>query len=400
MVARDPQKEGRTTTPLELFFDLTFVIAYGVAAKELSHMISQAHVVAGVGVFVFATVALSWTWTQYTWFASAYDTDDWLFRGATLLQMVGMLVFALGLPEAFNSASDGGRLEIQVVTLGYVLIRLPMITQWLRAARHDHQHRPAYLRYVAMLLVAQAILVGIAFAHTTVAISLLLLIGPLLLEAVPPVWAEFASRHHSSIPWHPHHVADRYNLVVIIAMGETLFGTAATVGALVAPGEYGWTADAVALGLAGAALTFGMWWIYFIVPYGHVLESSRKVSFEYSMMHLPILPSLVAMGAGLYVAADRLNGKTSFGDFGTLGALAVPIGLFVLFMFVMYLVLHRRVDSFHLLLLGGTAGVIALSFLTLALGASLMAALVVISLAPWVIVVGYETLGHRITAEV
>src|SRR4051812_7866226 len=101
MRGRDPGEVHRAATPLELLFDLTFVIAFGVAANELAHLLAEGHVGAGLLGFSFATFAIAWAWGNFSWFASAYDTDDWIFRLATLVQMVGVLIFALGLPDMF-----------------------------------------------------------------------------------------------------------------------------------------------------------------------------------------------------------------------------------------------------------------------------------------------------------
>ena len=83
-------------TPLELFFDLTFVIAFGVAGSQFAHEIAEGHFGAGLLGFSFAMFAVIWAWINFTWFASAYDTDDWVFRVVTMVQMVGVLILALG----------------------------------------------------------------------------------------------------------------------------------------------------------------------------------------------------------------------------------------------------------------------------------------------------------------
>ncbi len=92
MVGRDPDERQRGATPLELLFDLTFVVAFGTAANELAHALAEDHVGAGIVAFCFATFAISWAWINFTWFASAYDTDDWIYHLTTMLQMVGVLV--------------------------------------------------------------------------------------------------------------------------------------------------------------------------------------------------------------------------------------------------------------------------------------------------------------------
>lgn len=63
-------------TPLELLFDLTFVVAFGIAASEFAHALAENHVGEGLAGFGFATFAICWVWINFTWFASAYDTDD------------------------------------------------------------------------------------------------------------------------------------------------------------------------------------------------------------------------------------------------------------------------------------------------------------------------------------
>ena len=89
----------RVATPLELLFDLTFVVGFGVAASEFAHTLSENHVGAGLLAFVFATFAVWWAWINFSWFASAYDTDDWVYRLTTMVQMVGVIILALGLPQ-------------------------------------------------------------------------------------------------------------------------------------------------------------------------------------------------------------------------------------------------------------------------------------------------------------
>ena len=104
MTGRDPHEQHRTATPLELLYDLTIVVAFGTAADELAHYIAEDHVWAGIAGFAFGSFAVSFAWLSYSWFASAYDTDDWVFRLATMVQMVGVIVLALGLPQMFASS--------------------------------------------------------------------------------------------------------------------------------------------------------------------------------------------------------------------------------------------------------------------------------------------------------
>jgi low temperature requirement protein LtrA len=102
MVGRDPDEAHRASTPLELLFDLTLVVAVARATSKLHHALAQGHAghaLAGYAVMFFD---LWWAWVNFTWFASAYDTDDVAYRLLTLLQMAGVLVYAAGIPAAFE----------------------------------------------------------------------------------------------------------------------------------------------------------------------------------------------------------------------------------------------------------------------------------------------------------
>ena len=99
MVARPTDEEHRSATVLELFFDLCFVVAVAQAAAGLHHALSARHVADGVVDYLLVFFAIWWAWMNFTWFASAYDTDDVAYRLTTLVQITGALVFAAGVPE-------------------------------------------------------------------------------------------------------------------------------------------------------------------------------------------------------------------------------------------------------------------------------------------------------------
>ncbi|HZB58785.1 MAG TPA: low temperature requirement protein A, partial [Actinomycetota bacterium] len=94
MVARTTDEGHRSATVLELFFDLCFVVAVAQAASALHHEVAEDHV--GDGLVGYATVffAIWWAWMNFTWFASAYDTDDVAYRLTTLVQIAGALILA------------------------------------------------------------------------------------------------------------------------------------------------------------------------------------------------------------------------------------------------------------------------------------------------------------------
>jgi len=225
MGGRDPHEPHRAATPLELLFDLTFVIAFGASANELAHALAEGHIATGVIGFAFATFAVSWAWINFAWFASAYDTDDWIFRLTTMVQMVGVLILALGLPALFESLQDGDHLDTRVMVIGYVVMRVAMVFQWLRASRQDPGRSHVCRTYVATIVVSQVLWVAWMLAELPIATTFAVAAVPVLIELSGPVIAE---RRGGGTPWHPHHIAERHGLVIIIALGEGLIGTMGT----------------------------------------------------------------------------------------------------------------------------------------------------------------------------
>jgi low temperature requirement protein LtrA len=391
---RDPSQRHRSATPLELLYDLTLVVSFGVAADELAHYVADDHVLAGVAGFVFASFAVSWAWVNYSSFASAYDTDDWVFRVATMVQMIGVIVVALGLPEMFASVDHGDTLDNGVMVAGYVLMRVALVFLWWQVARHDRERRAAARTYITTIGVAQAGWVALTIADLPVGTTFALVVPLFALELAGPVLAE----RKASTPWHPHHIAERYGLLVIITLGEVILGTVAALNALV-HGEAGWTADAVVLAVAGVGLTFGCWWMYFAVPWAEPLVRHRRRYFAFGYGHLAIFAPLAAMGAGLHVAAYDLEGVAKIGDTATVLSVVIPVAIFALVFYALYSALFRARDPFHLWLLAGTALLLVASVALAAAGVDVTVCLIVVALAPVVTVIGYETLGHRHIAD-
>src|SRR4051794_31325905 len=104
MTGRSGAEPHRAATPLELLFDLCFVVAVAQASGALRHALGEhrpGHAVLGYAAVFFA---IWWAWVNFTWFASAYDTDDVPYRLTTLVQIGGALILAAGVPRAFDHA--------------------------------------------------------------------------------------------------------------------------------------------------------------------------------------------------------------------------------------------------------------------------------------------------------
>lgn len=390
MTGRDPAQSHRASTPLELLFDLTFVVAFSQAGSQMAHLLAEGHVGAALAGFGFSTFAICWAWINYSWLASAYDNDDIFFRVATLVVMLGVLVTALGLPAVFHSIDEGHHLDNRVLVAGYVVMRLATLALWLRAAKHDPARRRVCLTYAVAIGVAQVgWLVGLVVDPPLSAMWLpyLLLVA---IELAGPVVAE---RRGGGTPWHAHHIAERYGLLVIITLGEVILGTITAISAVVE--EQGWSVEAVLVAFSGTALAFGLWWVYFMMPSGEVLARHRRRAFPWGYLHILIFGALAATGAGLHVAAYVIEHEAHVSPVFAVLSTALPVLVFTAGLFVVYSLLMARVDPFHALLFGGAIVALALAVVAVGAGASMGVALLVVAVAPLVVVVGYETVGHR-----
>ncbi|WP_426517195.1 low temperature requirement protein A [Diaminobutyricibacter sp. McL0618] len=390
MSGRDPAELHRASTPLELLFDLAFVVAFGQAADQLAHLLGEGHVAVGLGAFAFAMVAACWAWINFSWFASAYDTDDWFYRTTTMVQMIGVIVFALGIPAFFASVDGGHGVNNGVMVAGYVVMRVALVVQWCRVAVQDPVHRTAALTYAGFVSVAQVGWVLVAFADLPLGVVIIAAPVVFVIELAGPAVIE---TRLGGTPWHPHHIAERYGLLTIIALGEVLFGTVASVTALV--GEQGWSMEAVIVVVAGIGLVFGLWWTYFILPAGPILSRHRRRAVVWGYSHVFIYAAIAATGAGLHVSAFVIEGTTDIGTLGATLAVAIPVLVFSIALFLLYTYLVHQGDPFHVLLFAGTVLLLVAAVVVAAAGGSIGTCLILVTLSPAVVVVGFETVGHR-----
>ena len=389
MTGRDPHEAHRVATPLELLFDLTFVIAFSLAASQFAHAIADDHIKTALIGFGFSAFAICWAWINFSWFASAYDTDDWVFRVVTMVQMIGVVILAIGLPRLFASIERGDFLDNSVMVLGYVIMRVAMIFQWLRAAKQDPARRNACLTYVCSISIAQIGWVVLIFLDFSIGVTFIFTTLLTLVELAGPYLAE---KKDGGTPWHVHHIVERYSLFAIIALGEGVIGTVATLSAVIE--GTGWTVNAALVVIAGMGLTFGMWWVYYIMPSAEILHIQRRKSFVWGYGQMLVIAAIVATGAGLHVAAYYIEHNAKIGSLATLLSVAIPFSIYLGLIFALYAYLVGEFDRFHVWLLAGTAAVIAIAIAAAAMGVNMAVCLIILMLAPVVTIVGYELVGH------
>ena len=310
MSGRDPDEEHRAATPLELFFDLCFVVAVAQASVALHHAALD-----GALFFSMTFFAIWWAWMNFTWFASAYDTDDVLYRLLTFVQIAGVLVIASGVQRAFEE------LDYTAVTLGYVIMRMGLVAQWLRAAAEHPDRRRTALRFAIGVTLVQ---VGWVSRLLLPEAPGLAAFAPLVvLELLVPVWAESTGR---PTPYHHGHIAERYGLFTIIVLGECVL--AASMAVQEAATASGVSLPLITLAAGALVLVLAMWWAYF----KH--EGSDEVvgggqAFVWGYGHYFVFTAVAATGAGLHVAADMTHLPTRIGVVGASLAVAIPVVVYL-----------------------------------------------------------------------
>lgn len=315
MSGRDPRQSHRVASPLELFFDLVFVVAVSQASQSLHHGIAEGHAAETTLSYAMVFFAIWWAWMNFTWFASAFDTDDWLYRVTTIAQMAGVLVLAAGVHDAM---AEG---DWATVTWGYVIMRLALVTQWLRLALCDPENRSIALRYAAGIAIVQVLW-----------LARLPLDGPaqfwtfwvmVALELLVPVWAERKRR----TPWHPHHIAERFSLFTLILLGESLLASANSI--IGARNGEARVDGLIGLAVAGIVTAAALWWVYFSRAQGERLtRNSRGFAFGYA--HYLIFAAIGAVSAGIEVELDLLTGEAEHLTVATASlAFTIPVAVYM-----------------------------------------------------------------------
>jgi low temperature requirement protein LtrA len=331
LLARSTDEEHRVSTPLELFFDLCFVVAVAQASNSLHHALAEDDLHQVLVGYPIAFFAIWWAWMNFTWFSSAYDNDDVLYRSGVFVQIIGVLILAAGVPRAFSGAS------FAIVTLGYAVMRVGLVFLWLRAARDDVPRRQTDARYavgISACMVGWGLLLllpdGIHVAGIVVMV---------VAELLVPVWAE----QSTPTSWHPHHIAERFGLFTLIVLGESV--AAATIAIQSAADAGGAVGDLLDVAAGGVLIVFAMWWMYFAQPVGPLVERARgsfdqsswRQAFLWGYGHYVVFASAAAVGAGLAVAADQAIGHADLSARGATTCVAVPTALYLLSVWAIHL---------------------------------------------------------------
>jgi low temperature requirement protein LtrA len=277
-------REEETVTPLELFFDLVFVLAL----TQCTALMSADPTWSGIAKGMLVLGVLWWSWVGYAWLTSVVDPEEGAVRLVIFASMAGLLVAGLSVPHAFGDAA-------LIFAIAYGFVRAAHIALFLLASRDD----PLFRKSVVGLAISTAIGVGLLVAAS---LSDGLAQGGLWAAALALDMG--GPYFFGADGWKlaPHHFCERHGLIVIIALGESIVAVGVGAGEKVDLG----IAAAAAVGTAVAA---ALWWLYFDIV--AMVAERRLVSAEvgrvqnemardsYSYVHFPMVAGIVLVALGM-----------------------------------------------------------------------------------------------------
>ncbi len=314
---RNPDETHRAATPLELFYDLVFVIAIAQAALGLHHGIAENHVAEAVINYVVVFFAIWWAWMSFTWFASSYDNDDVPYRLGVFAQLTGAVLLAAGVGRVFEDR------DFTIVLIGYVIMRIAAVGQILRAAKHNQEERATEYKGALSLIVMQALWIALIVFMPKVWV----IPGAVVLGAMELITTALVNQSRQTRNWHREHISERYGLLTIIVLGETFLVAAIAVQYMFDQGVF--DASLLPLLIGGLLTVFAMWWLYFDEDASYLLDNA-KTAYMWGYGHYVIFAAAAAVGAGLAVALDVATHHAHVTATVGAMALAIPVAVYVL----------------------------------------------------------------------
>lgn len=295
---RDPHEEHRTSTWLELFFDLCFVVAVASLARGLhSDPTPQ-----GILSFLALFVPVWWAWMAFTWYAAAFDNDDVLYRVAMLAAMLCIVWLA----SSIEAVVVGGA-TISFV-LAYIGLKLLIVGLYIRSAR-DAQGIVHH--YCAVFATGNTLGAVLWLASVVVPEPVRYVVWALAIsiEMLTPILA-WNKLPDPNMTFHPEHIPERYGLFTLIVLGESVLAVAS--GAAGADR----TLAATLTGVFGFLAAACIWWLYFDYAASSAVTLGVRASFSWGYAHLVIYASIAAFGVGIQFAIEGAADGSHGGEFG------------------------------------------------------------------------------------
>ncbi len=310
MDGRQAEREQRVT-PLELLFDLVFVFALTQVTEFMSHDLTWP----GVGRGMLVLAALWWAWTGYAWLTNTLEPEEGRVRAGMFGAMAAMLVAALAVPGAFED-------DAVLFGVAYVIVRLLNLVLYAIAGKRDPDFLRALVRFAPTATIGPVLILAAGFVEGGAQVALWVL-------ALAVIYSGALIGRGQGWRISPAHFAERYGLIVIIALGESV--VAIGVGAAGDP----LTAGLVSAAILGVVVIAALWWSYFdviaVLAQRQLSQSSgviraRLARDYFSYLHLPMIAGIVLFALGLKGTIEQVDEPLA-----TIPAVALCGGLSVYF---------------------------------------------------------------------
>ncbi len=279
------RRSNAQVLPLELFFDLVFVLA----VTQCTAIAAAQPTWAGIARGMLVLAVLWWAWTAYAWLTSVIDPEEDATRLTMFAAMAAMLVASLCVPEAFGDLA-------LTFAVAYAAVRIIQIVLFSLASPDDPDLRRSVLGLAVSTAIGVGLLVGASFLDGVAQGGLWAL--AIALDMAGPF--VFGSEGWRLVPGH---FAERHGLILIIALGESI--VAIGVGAA----DVAIDGPVIGVAVLGVFLAAALWWLYFDVV---ALAAERRLSAmepgqeqnalardAYSYVHLFMVAGIVLMALGL-----------------------------------------------------------------------------------------------------
>jgi low temperature requirement protein LtrA len=286
-LTNEQRAEERTSTWLELFFDLCFVVAVAALARGLHDEPNLGGMLRFLGLFV----PVWWSWMIFTWYATAFDNDDVPYRVTLFVAMLSIL----GLAASVGRIGVDPAATVSFV-LAYALMRILVAGLFLRAGRHVPV---ALRRFVGFYLAGyvfgaviwlSSLFVPPPYRYAVWAIGLFVeLLGPIL---------AVRTLDNPRISFHPRHIPERYGLFTLIVLGESVLAVAAGTA-----GTH-WAPAGVLTAVAGFVAAVCIWWLYFDHVGSSGIELGPRPAFYWGYGHYAVYAGIAAFGVGVQLAIE------------------------------------------------------------------------------------------------
>ncbi len=302
--------EGHRVSTFELFFDVVFVFAFTQTTALMSHERTAYGVLQGLIILAL----LWWSWVAFSWLCNQAHADEGIMRAGMMAAMAVMFLATIAIPEAYVRF-DGAMSGALVLAVAYAVLRGIHTALYIIAADDDQDLRKQVIRSSTATVVGSGLIIAGAIigGHAQTWLWLAGLLTELALTYALARGGDWRIR--SAVHW-----TERYGLIVILALGESII--ALGVGATELP--FG---SAILVGaLLGVGLSICLWWLYFdmtALEAEHIFEGldggerASMATDAYSYLHFVIITGIILSALGIETALSHIDDSTRFGWFGS-----------------------------------------------------------------------------------